>query len=261
MSLKPYLLFLMLLLIAVHVLFAHPAVTNITITPANPVKGDLIKIDISANPNENIDVQLSFTKMLNVASDSYLLEMNGVQIPPPPNNFSVKATGVTNLNVAVVIIFPITKSASASEGVATVSQGGVPAGNYNVRISGDAQPGMSSVSLLVSASTTITMDSSGHYTINYLTESLPTGTVTAKVGNMAKTLEFTESPPTDTTPPAHSSEPSTSNNTPSNQVEAAPQPTTDWIIITTATILAAAIALTIFIKYPRLKSKTVFKTP
>ena len=201
MAHKHSLLFLTLLLMAVQIPFAHPAETKVTITPPNPVRGDLMKIDVSASPNESIDVQLSFTKTLKVASGSFLLEMDGVQIPPPPNNFSVKATGVTNLNVAVVIFFPITKSASASGGVATVSQGGVPAGNYNVRISGDAQPGVSSVSLLVTASTTITMDASGHYTYSYPTGSLPTGTVTANVGNMVKTLELTESRHTDSSPP------------------------------------------------------------
>jgi hypothetical protein len=254
MTLNPCFLFLMLLLMAVQVPFAHPTVTSVTITPANPVKGDLIKIDVSASPNESIDVQLSFTKMLNVASGKYILEMDRVQVPPPPNDFSVKATGVTNLNVAVVIIFPITKSASASDGVATVSQGGVPAGNYHLRISGDAQPGASGVSLLVTASTTITMDSSGHYTISYPTGSLPTGTVTAKVGNMVKTLELKESHPTDTTPPAHSSGTSTASNTPSNQGDATPQPMTNWNIIATATILAALFASVVIIIYPLLKS-------
>ena len=240
---KPCLLFLMLLLIAVQVPFTHPAATNVTITPVNPVRGDLMKIDVTASPNESIDVQLSFTKKLNATSDRFLLEMDGVQIPPPPNDFSVKATGVTNLNVAVLIIFPITKSASASEGVATVSQGGVPAGNYNLKIYGDAEPGVSSVSILVTASKTITTDASGHYTYNYPTASLPTGNVTASVGNIVKTLELTEPHPADTTQPPSPSGPGTTDNTPPNQVEVTPQPTTNWAVEATAILLIAVLVL------------------
>ncbi len=243
MTNKPCLLFLMLLLMADQVPLIHPAATNITITPINPVRGDLMKIDVSASPNESIDVQLSFTKTLNVASGRFLLEMDGVQIPPPPNNFSVKATGVTNLSVAVVIIFPITKSASASGGVATVSQGGVPAGNYDLRISGDSEPGVSSVSLLVTASKTITMDASGHYTYSYPTGSLPSGTVTASVGNIVKTLELRDSLPADASPPLRASRPGTTDNTPSNQVEATPQPTTNLTLVAAATLVAAVIVL------------------
>ena len=184
MSPRPF--FALLLLLAFMVPSASAAVTSLEVTPESPVQGDVLSIKMVASPNESVPVTITFTKVLTVSGGRYELSMSGVNVPQTPNNFIVRAEGVQNLNVAVQILFWITKSATASGGVATVSQGGVPPGNYEIRISGDAQAGVSSVTLKITASTTVTTDAEGKYTFNYGTSAIPPGSFVANVGGLSK---------------------------------------------------------------------------
>ncbi len=184
MSPRPF--FALLLLLAFMVPSASAAVTSLEVTPESPVQGDVLSIKMVASPNESVPVTITFTKVLTVSGGRYELSMSGVNVPQTPNNFIVRAEGVQNLNVAVQIWFWITKSAVASGGVATVSQGGVPPGNYEIRISGDAQAGVSSVTLKITASTTVTTDAEGKYTFNYGTSAIPAGSFVANVGGLTR---------------------------------------------------------------------------
>jgi len=184
----PRRLLLILILLGALVPVARCGVTGVEVEPADPVQGDTVTLRIQASPGESVPITLSFTKALTVSGGEYDLPLNGVNIPQTPNNFVVRAEGVLNLNVAVKVFFWITKSADASGGVATVSQGGVPPGTYTARIYGQAAPGVISVSVTVMASTTVTMGPDGRYTFSYDTLVIPAGDFTAGIGGLTRSI-------------------------------------------------------------------------
>ena len=181
-----------LLFISLLVPVAYANVTDVQVIPENPVKGDTVKIVIKASPNEEINVSISYQKEVSVNEGKYEYKVDGVSIPQPPNHFTIKAINVKNLHVSVWLLIWITKSAEASNGVATVSQGNVPAGTYNVIIHGDALEGASTVRLQVTASKTIITDGNGYYEYSYNTNCIPPGTFTVKAGTITKTITLRE---------------------------------------------------------------------
>lgn len=162
------------------------------VSPSNPVQGDVLKVDVEADPGEMVDIQIKFKKDLQVSGGKYLLELNGVEVPQRPNSFTVKATNVNNLVLAVRLGIWISVSKDASNGVASISQGEVPSGRYDVQVKGDAAPGASKVTIEVTARTTVTVESDGHYSISYDTSSIPAGTFNVDVGGMSRTVTLSE---------------------------------------------------------------------
>jgi hypothetical protein len=171
---------------------AYAYVIDVQVTPENPIKGDTVKIVIRASPNEKMNVSISYEKEISVNNGKYEYRVDGVSIPAPPNYFTIKAINVKNLHVSVWMLIWITKSAEASNGVATVSQANVPAGTYNVIIHGDALEDTSTVRLQVTASKTITTDENGYYEYSYNTSCIPPGTFTIKAGTTTKTITLRE---------------------------------------------------------------------
>jgi PKD repeat protein len=178
--------------------FLYPAfcdVKSVEISPPQPVQGDTMTIVVKADPGEQISVQIRFKKDLQVSGGTYLLELRGVEVPQKPNSFSVKATNVKNLVVAVRLGIWISLSKEATNGVATMSQSDVPSGRYDFQVKGDAVPGASKVTLEVTARTTVTVGSDGSYSISYDTSSIPAGTFTVDVGGVTRTVTLSEARP------------------------------------------------------------------
>ena len=183
----------MLLILLIQFGLGYGDVKSIEIEPENPVQGDVIFIRISANPEEELDVEISFTKSLAVSDGRYELRLEDVVIPSTPNSFRVEAVGVVDLHVSVKFFgLWVTKSARAVGGVASVSQGNVPKGTYDVVIRGEAEEGVSEVELRVKAVTTITTDSSGLYEFGYDTGCIPPGRFTVKIDGYRETLTLGE---------------------------------------------------------------------
>ncbi len=177
-----------LILLAALIPVASCNVTKIEVEPTEPMQGDTVTLRIKASPEESIPITITFTKTLPVSNGEYDLPLNGVNVPQTPNSFTVETEGVLNLNVAVKVLIWFTKSADASSGVATVSQGGVPPGAYTARIYGQAAPGVTSVKLSVTASTTVTMGPDGRYAFSYDTEAISAGDFTAKIGDATRSI-------------------------------------------------------------------------
>jgi PKD repeat protein len=184
----PRRLLLILILLAALVPVASCSVTEIEVEPAYPVQGDTVTLRIQASPGEKVPITISFMKALAVSDGEYDLPLNGVSVPQTPNSFTVRVEGVLNLNVAVKVLFWITKSVDASDGVATVSQGGVPPGVYTARIYGQAAPGVTDVNVNVTASTTVTMGPDGRYIYSYDTRAIPAGDFTARMGDVTRSI-------------------------------------------------------------------------
>jgi PKD repeat protein len=191
------------LIILAHLcLSVYPAscgVTSVSIYPERPVRGDALTVDVKAAPGEEVNVQIRFRKELQVSGGKYLLELKGVEVPQRPNSFTVKATNVDSLVLAVRIGIWISVSKEAVNGVATISQSGVLQGRYDVQVKGDAAPGTGKVPIEVTARTTVTVGDDGRYTISYDTSPIPAGTFNVNVGGVSRTVTLSEAgtvPPT-----------------------------------------------------------------
>ncbi|MFH0849553.1 MAG: PKD domain-containing protein [Candidatus Bathyarchaeota archaeon] len=174
-------------------------VTSVSIYPEKPVRGDALTVDLKAAPGEEVSIQIRFKKELQVSGGKYLLELRGVEVPPRPNSFTVKATNVKNLVLAVRIGIWMSVSKEAVNGVATISQSGVLQGRYDIQVKGDAATGAGKVSIEVTARTTVTVGGDGRYTISYDTSPIPAGTFNVDVGGVSRTVTLSEAgtvPPT-----------------------------------------------------------------
>ena len=166
------------------------AVSDVTITPSSPKVGDTVKIIVQADPSEQVSMDIDYSGDAPVSSGKYKIELDNIVVPGTPNSVSAKASGVENLRIAVKlpIVGWVTLNKDASGGSASLSQGNIPAGSYDVEIKGDALPGENEVSLTFSADVTLTTDSSGKYTYSYKTSGIPPGTIKVDVEGVKKTI-------------------------------------------------------------------------
>lgn len=161
------------------------------ISPTSPTVGDTLKITGTAPPGKDVRAEVTFIKNLPVSQGRYRLTLNNLQVPDGKDNlFTVRADGVKNLHVGVTKLLTVNLNKDATSGVATISQGHVPALSYDILIDGDALKGKNSVQLQITASQTLTADSKGKFAFSYDTFSMPPGKFSIKVGNQAKTIEL-----------------------------------------------------------------------
>lgn len=176
-------------------LIVYPAscdVKSVEVSPLQPIQGDVLAVTVRADTGEQVNVQVKFKKDLPVTGGSYFLELSGVDIPQRPNSFTVKASNVKNLVVAVKLGVWISMSKDAVNGVATLSSSGVFEGRYDTQIKGDAAVGASKVTIEVTAQTTVTMDGEGYYRVTYDSSSIPAGAFSVNVGGVSKIVILLE---------------------------------------------------------------------
>lgn len=174
--------------------------------PENPIVGDTLEIRGNDFAGETADVWVSFEKDVQVSDGTYAYLLEDVVIPPGFNNrFTVQAIGVDDLNVRVKMILWITITGKAKEGVATVSQAGVPPGTYKIRI--DGKSNASDVKLRITGLQQVKVDS-GSFSYKYDTKSIPPGNFEVKIGDVTKqvTMQPAESLPSDMTPSSEQKE-------------------------------------------------------
>ncbi|MDD4121169.1 MAG: hypothetical protein PHG90_06290 [Clostridia bacterium] len=177
-------------------LSASAAVSNLKITPETPVVGDNLKISGTASPDEKIDLKVSFKKEIPVLNGQYRFELEDVKIPDGLNNhFTVRAKGVEDLNVRVKIGVWITRSTKASSGTAIISQSRIPKGTYDIKISGNAAAGTSSVELEITAQQEIEAESDGKFSYSYNTKPIPPSNFKVSVGGESQELTLSERKP------------------------------------------------------------------
>ena len=170
---------------------AAAAAVDWKITPMSPTIGDTLKITGTAASSADVRAEVTFIKNLAVYKGRYQLTLNNLQIPDGKDNlFTVRSDGVKNLHVGVTKLLTFNLNKDATNGVATISQGHVPAWSYDILIDGDALKGKSSVQLKITAAQTLTADSKGKFSFNYDTNSMPTGVFSIKIGNLVKTIEL-----------------------------------------------------------------------
>ncbi|WP_229395419.1 hypothetical protein [Methanosarcina sp. DH1] len=158
------------------------------LTPENSA-GDVIEIKGTGFVGDTAKVQVSFEKDVTVQDGKYEYMLENIIIPSGfDNSFTVQATGADELNVRAKIILWLTKSAKAQNGIATVSQTGVPPGTYNIRIDGKASG--STVKLKITAVQEVEVDSEGNLNYEYNTKSIPAGSFKVIIGGVEKQIEL-----------------------------------------------------------------------
>jgi len=174
------------------------AVNSWELIPENPIVGDTLEIKGVNFPGKTADVLVSFEKKVQVTDGRYEYSLENVEISPGFNNrFTVQAKEAEDLNVRVKMILWVTRTSKAKDGVAVVSQPGVPPGTYRIRI--DGKSNTSEVNLKITGLQQVKVDS-GNFSYKYNTRSVPAGNFEIKVGDVAKqiTLHPAENLPSNT---------------------------------------------------------------
>lgn len=168
---------------------AAAAVNSWEISPDKSVLGDTLRIKGSASPDEEVEVQVTFEKAVEVFGGEYEYTLEGVKIPEGFNNrFTVEASEARNLNVRVKMLIWITKSSEASGNTATVTQSSVPPGTYQIKMDGNAKGGTSTVNLKITAVQRVKADSDGDFSYSYNTKAVPPGDFEVSVGGIKKKI-------------------------------------------------------------------------
>jgi len=134
-------------------------------------------------------LQSSFQMDLPVSGGRYEYETS-VEIPRQPNRFTVSASNIKDLGVGVKMVIWLTKSFAAPGGTATLSQSNVPPGRYTVKLFGESLPGAASVSVKVSADTTVQADTKGQYSLVLDTAGVPAGDYVIAEGGETRVIHL-----------------------------------------------------------------------
>ncbi len=170
-------------------------VLDVTVSPENPVRGDVIKVVVATSPNEKVQVEMTFTRSVIVSNGRFELKLSNIQTPPPPNSIALTVRNVTRVTVAVRVFFVwLSMSFDARNGTVAVARSNIPASAYDVTVSGEAIQNVSTVSLEVKATTIISADDSGRFEHSYDTSNIPAGNFTVKVGSLVRTVMLREWP-------------------------------------------------------------------
>ena len=185
-----YRLFCFFLIATVLLPPANAAVSELFVTPENPVVGDTITISGTASPDESVKVVVSFEKTVSPSDGMYLYRMDGIEVPSGSNSFTVTAKVVNNLYVT---LFGLSKGVDATEGIATIYHYNLASGLYDVEIYGHPAAGTSVVTIEILAAQYIYADGNGKFVYSYATSSIPVGDFQLNVSGLAKTITLSAS--------------------------------------------------------------------
>jgi len=170
-------------------------VQDVQVSPRNPQQGDTISVHIFADPNEEIELTITFDVDVPVQSGSYVVRFNDVEIPDPDNVFSVETRDVKTLNIAASFY---SLPGAVINKVGTLGVNDIIPGTYDIKISGYAEDDEEYVTCIITAWTKLTVGSDGEYILSYNLGNIPPGEFTAHVERITKFLTIS---PKDTAPP------------------------------------------------------------
>lgn len=195
-------LLIALILFSITVPFCQGAVEDITVSPENPIQGDTLDIFVKANPDETLPIKITFERELETVNGKYLLSVKDLMIPDPPNSFRVRSEPVEDMTVTLILGVRMSTTVTAVDGVARISQSDIDGEEYDTKIRGNAENGVDSVTVKITAESTLTTDSDGEYHYMFPTSDIPPGSYTANVDGETITVNVQEQgPPSDITPP------------------------------------------------------------
>jgi hypothetical protein len=159
------------------------------VSPNSPSPGETITISGRASPGQEISLSTSFGMGLPVEEGRYEYQTK-VTVPQTPNRITVAAENVKDFNAGIKLGIWITKGFPPSGGKVRLSQANVPAGEYNLKMFGEAQPGSGEVGIEVEAETRVKADSQGRYALDVDTSGIPAGEYRIEVAGEAKNIQI-----------------------------------------------------------------------
>ncbi|MEA1984320.1 MAG: PGF-pre-PGF domain-containing protein [Euryarchaeota archaeon] len=193
---------------------AAAAVSQVQVSPEDPVVGDEIIVSGMAAPDEKIDASVTFSNTVSPTDGEYTYIVGNVEIPSEgSNSFSVTGTPVKDMWISVKLygLVPLTVSKDASGTTAKISQSNVPGGTHKITIGGLADS-TSDVQLTIKATLGIEADPSGHFEYTYDTSAIPAGDFQLMVGGNSQTIALREPDSDSSSTPESSSGSSGGNN-------------------------------------------------
>ncbi len=165
------------ILITLLLVSAAGAVTDVNISPQEPVVGDNIIVRGNGTPNSELTAYTSFTVEVPVEEGFYEYELDNIKVPEGTDTFSVEAEKVIDLNITVKKFgIPYSRSSSADgNGFANISQSYVLPFTYKVAISGQAPGTEDTVNLTLKGISNIETDQDGYFECSYKTNTVPAG--------------------------------------------------------------------------------------
>lgn len=161
------------------------------------IRGEKVDITIFGNPSEELLLSIYYKFTLESSEGKYHFSQNKFPIPIS-SSFEVKAYPVKNLTVeAKLWIFKKKLSAEAKNGVAVV-KADVPPGKYDVQFYGFTSGSYVTIESL--ATSKVTLDDKGKFSISYDTSYLPEGEMIARVESKILKVKIIGSPPSPTQP-------------------------------------------------------------
>ncbi|MDP2218383.1 MAG: hypothetical protein Q8J68_13985 [Methanolobus sp.] len=182
------------ILIALLLVSSASAVTNVTISPQQPVVGDMIVITGYSAASSTLAAYTSFSVEVPVKDGLYEYELKNIKVPEGTDTFSVEAENVSNLEVAVKKFgIPYSRSTTSnSSGFASISQSYVLPFTYKVSISGQAAENEEKVDLTLKGISEIKTDKNGYFTSSYKTNTVPAGLFIVEIDGETFEIELLE---------------------------------------------------------------------
>lgn len=175
---------------------ASAAVTDFDVSPEDPVKGDEVTLSGNAQPGEEVKIEISFEREINVQDGKYEFSLDSVKIPEGENKFTVIARGCEDLNVSVKMFWKLVGidiGSEAKNGIAKVSRS-APSGTYDIIIHGNSNQDF--VDLEIVATGYVNANENGEFSYSYDTSSIPPGKFKVTVGNVSQTVTLLSEEPT-----------------------------------------------------------------
>lgn len=170
---------------------ANAEVTQLSVDPENPVKGDVVTVSGMANPSEKVKIDVSFDRELEVSEGKYTFSLDDVKIPEGEDReFVVIAENCENIEAEAKLwgIIPFELSSKAEEGVAKIS-GSVPSflfGDFDIIVEGESKA--PNVNLRVQMTGYMRSDGNGDFSHSYDTSPIPTGEFEVTANKITKTI-------------------------------------------------------------------------
>ena len=185
-------LVLLLLLNLALVPVCSGAVKSVDVHPLVADVGDVVTVKMVAAPGELVPVVIEFDSYVGVSGGEYSLRFKDIVIPSSTNRMNVRVSDVENLEVAVKFVITYVIRENAVDGSASLTRSNVPAGEYDITVSGETAVGIGTVKLSFTLEVTLTMDENGEYTYRLDTADMPIGTFSFDLGGAHRTVNIEE---------------------------------------------------------------------
>ncbi len=172
--------FYMMLLVFLLASTAVATAGSVTISANEAFIGDIISASGQNMSGSELPVSITFTKKVPVIDGKYQYELMDIVIPAGKPILNIKSRYVQDMTVSTVFPIPMIEAllptidvTANRKGVASASTKRIPAGTYDVRVSGNSNASMVDITFM--AKSNISLDASGNFDVSYSTDYMPAG--------------------------------------------------------------------------------------